>query len=96
MSKELDKLQEDLQKEVDLDKRKKALFEKDLILREHRVGRDLEAFNQNAAELEQAKTVVFGQMTQENIAPAINHLNFCIKFFILLNSKDAINRRWPY
>lgn len=67
MSKELDELNEKLQKEIDIDRRKKAVSEKDLVLREHRVGRDLDEFTKNQAELERSKNVCFGKMTQEGI-----------------------------
>ena len=67
MSKEIDELNAELQKDIDLDRRKKAVSEKDLTLKEHRVGRDLEEFIKNQDELERAKSVYFGKMTSGSI-----------------------------
>lgn len=67
MSNDLEKLNEDIQKDIDLDRRKKAVQEKDLALKEHRVDRDLKELVKNQTELEQAKNVSFGQMSQENV-----------------------------
>ncbi len=67
MSKELDKLEEQIKKDVELSRRKEAVQEKDLILKEHRVDRDLNELLKNTTEIEQAKTVSFGRMTPEAI-----------------------------
>lgn len=67
MSKELDQLNVEIEKDIDLDRRKKAVQEKDLTLREHRVTRDLRELEKNQAELEEAKSVSFGVMSQENV-----------------------------
>lgn len=67
MSKEIDDFNEILQKDLELKRRKDAVSEKDLILKEHRVERDLTELVKNTTELEQAKVVSFGKMSQENI-----------------------------
>src|ERR1700688_458666 len=67
MSKEIDKLNEEIQKDLELDRRKKAVQEKDLTLREHRVTRDLDELNKNKAELEQAKNFDYGKMSKEDV-----------------------------
>lgn len=67
MSKELDEINKNIEKDIELDRRKKAVSEMDLTLKEHRVTRDLEELTKNKAELEQAKSVEFGHMSQENI-----------------------------
>ena len=68
MSNELnDSIEEQIQKQVDLDQRKKAVQEKDLTLKEHRVTRDLEELEKNQAELKQAQTISFGKMSPEAI-----------------------------
>jgi hypothetical protein len=67
MSKELDELNKQIEKDLDLDRRKKAVQEKDLTLREHRVTRDLEELEKNKSELELAKNSVFNRLSQENI-----------------------------
>jgi hypothetical protein len=71
MSEEMDKLNEQIQKEMDLDRRKKDVSEKDLTLREHRVNRDLDELVKNKSEIEQAKSVEFGPMTPETIAQIV-------------------------
>ena len=67
MSDILDDLNEKMEKEIEMDRRKKVVQEKDLILKEHRVGRDLDELEKNTSELNQAKTVNFGAMSEENI-----------------------------
>ncbi len=67
MSKEIDDLNKKIEKDLELDRRKKDVQEKDLILKEHRVNRDLEEFQRNKAELEEAKSVSFGAMTKESV-----------------------------
>jgi hypothetical protein len=68
MSNELDDLiNEQLQKDIDLDRRKKAVSEMDLTLKEHRVTRDLQELEKNKEELSQAKNIDYGAMGQENI-----------------------------
>lgn len=71
MSKELDDLNEKLQKDLELDRRKKAVSEKDLILKEHRVDRDLNELIKNTTEMDQAKGVSFGRMTEKAIADLV-------------------------
>jgi replicative DNA helicase len=58
---------QELKKEEELFKRKKDVEEKGLILKEHRITRDLNELVKNTAEIEQANTVNFGKMSQENI-----------------------------
>lgn len=70
MSKELDELNESIKKEQEMDRRKKAVQEKGLVLKEHQVNRDLNELVKNTTEIEQAKNVSFGRMTIE----AINEL----------------------
>jgi hypothetical protein len=67
MSKELEDFNAKLAQDAELDRRKKAVSEMDLTLKEHRVTRDLEELERNKEELEQAKTVNFGSMTEEEI-----------------------------
>lgn len=67
MSKELDELNAAIEKDDELERRKKAVQEKDLTLREYRVGRDLEELEKNTAELEQAKNVKFSRMSSTNV-----------------------------
>lgn len=67
MSKELDELNAAIEKDMELERRKKAVQEKDLTLREYRVGRDLEELEKNTAEMEQAKTVKFSKMSAANM-----------------------------
>lgn len=67
MSKELDDFNAALEKADELERRKKALAEKDLTLKEHRVGLDLDILVKNSNEIEQAKTISFGQVSQEEI-----------------------------
>lgn len=71
MSKETEdlneKLEKDFEKDRDLERRKKAVSEKDLLLKEHRVNRDLNELIKNTTEIEQAQFVGFGKMTQETI-----------------------------
>lgn len=66
-----DSIEEQIQKQMDLDRRKKAVQEKDLTLKEHRVTRDLDELVKNTAEMEAAKTVDFNQMSQEDIAQLV-------------------------
>ncbi len=68
MSDEMDKFNEQLQKDMEIDRRKKDVSEKDLTLREHRVNRDLDELIKNQTELELAKSVEFSEMTPENVA----------------------------
>lgn len=63
----LDELGEKIHKDLELDRRKKAVQEKDLTLKEHRVERDLNELIKNTSELAQAKGVSFGKMSEENI-----------------------------
>lgn len=68
MAKELqDDIEEKIKKDLELDRRKKAVSEKDLILKEHRVGRDLEELEKNKEELRQAQNLNFGRMSAESI-----------------------------
>ncbi len=71
MSKELDDLVKNLEQGVDrdreLERRKRAVSEMDLTLREHRVTRDLKELEKNTDELERAKNINFGEMTQETV-----------------------------
>src|SRR5665213_4099829 len=71
MSKEIDKLNEDAKKDIELAKRKEILAEKDLTLKEHRVDLDLNALIKNTSEIEQAKNISFGRMTPEEIAQLV-------------------------
>lgn len=63
MSKEIDELKEKRLKDIEMDRRKKAVQEKDLILKEHRVDRDLEELTRNQTELEQAKAINYGSLS---------------------------------
>ena len=67
MSKEIDDINKMIAQDVELDRRKKAVQEKDLTLKEHRVGRDLEELEKNKAELEQSKSINFSIMDEEDI-----------------------------
>jgi len=67
MSKELEDFNAKLLADAELDRRKKAVSEMDLTLKEHRVTRDLEELEKNKEELEQAKGIDFSKMSQENI-----------------------------
>lgn len=67
MSKLTDELESKIQKDIDLDRRKKALSEKDLTLKEHRVNRELDELVKNNKEIELANSITFGQMSQEDI-----------------------------
>jgi len=62
-----DMIEEQIQKQQDLIQREKAFKEKDLTLKEHRVERDLKELIKNTGEIEKAKSVNFGRMTQENV-----------------------------
>ncbi len=67
MSKELDELNKEIAKDIELDRRKKAVQEKDLTLKEHRVNRDLTELVKNTTEMEKAKSISFGRMTSLEI-----------------------------
>jgi KaiC/GvpD/RAD55 family RecA-like ATPase len=67
MSEELDKIQKQRERELELHLREKAFKEKDLTLKEHRVDRDLNELIKNTTELAEGKKVNFGRMTQEDI-----------------------------
>jgi len=64
------KLKEDqeIEKAIELNERRKILAEKDLTLKEHRTELDLSILIKNSAELEQAKTVSFDKLTPEEVA----------------------------
>jgi hypothetical protein len=70
MSKELDEF---LEKSAVQEQRKKDVQEKDLILKEHRVNRDLAELQKNTKELEQAKGVSFGAMDKASIADLVKN-----------------------
>lgn len=92
MSKELDDLKKEFQKLEDFDARKQAVQEKDLILREHRVGRELDELIKNTAELEQAKSINFGRMSPEYIQQLITNNN---EYMIAArNSMSFINKEF--
>lgn len=67
MSKEIDDLNKQLEKEVEVERRKKDVFEKDLTLREHRVNLQLNELIKNKTELEEAKKINFGEMSPETV-----------------------------
>jgi len=68
MGNELDEqIRKQMEKDADLHRRKEIVQEKDLILKEHRVTRDLDELIKNTAELEQAKNIDYSQLSQENI-----------------------------
>lgn len=71
MSDELDKLNRAIEDDIALDKRKKSVQEKDLVLKEHRLTRDINELVKNTAELEQAQSVNFGKMSAENISKLV-------------------------
>jgi hypothetical protein len=72
MSNEInDELEEKLKRIAELDRRKKEFQEKDLTLKEHKVGRELDELIRNMSELEQAKGVAFGRMSAANIAQLV-------------------------
>lgn len=81
MSKDSDefhkKLKEDnkLDKLIQLDKRKSILFEKELTLKEHRATVDLNHLLKNTDDLERAKVINFGQMSDENINSIVTSLD---------------------
>ena len=56
-----------LQKDLDLDKRKKQVQEKDLFIREHKVGNEYENIVRNKDEIERAPTINFGAISNEAI-----------------------------
>ena len=80
MSKESDDLEQKLktdtrlQELIKLDERKKALFEKELFLKEHRATVDLNHLLKNTGDMEKAKSVSFGQMSEENINNTVEAL----------------------
>lgn len=71
ISKEMEELNRLIEKDIQLDRRKKDVAEKDLTLREHRVNRDLEELLLNQSEMEQAKSVSFGEMDAGAIAQLV-------------------------
>src|ERR1035437_3189137 len=95
MSKELDefnaKLDSDgeLEKAIELDRRKKDVSEKDLTLKEHRVNRDLADLMRRQFEIEQAKTISFGKMTEEDILKIIEENDLYME--AAKNSMEFIN-----
>lgn len=67
MSDILEKIEAEIEKDKDLQRRKEEFQEKDLFLKEHRVDRDLKELVQNNTELEKAKKINFGPMSRETI-----------------------------
>ena len=67
MSDYTDDTEKKLKAAIEADRRRKAVDEKSLILREHRVTRDLDELEKNTSELEQSKSVSFGRMSEEAI-----------------------------
>lgn len=75
MSKELDEFNEKLKNDIEMDRRKKAVQEKDLILKEHRVDISLAELLKNTDELKKAKSVNFGRLTPEEIQKLVDSNN---------------------
>jgi hypothetical protein len=73
MSKELDefnaKLNDDkeLEKAIELDRRKTALQEKDLFVKEHRIGNQYDTIVKNKDEIDRAPAINFGSLSNEAI-----------------------------
>ena len=72
MSKESDDFNQKLDKDIEFANRKKVVDEKGLILREHKVTRDLDELLKNTTELEQQRSVSFAAMTAEAIAKLVS------------------------
>lgn len=67
MSKEIDELNAKLEADLELDKRKKAVQEKDLVIKEHRIGNEFNYIVKNQEEIKQAENVSFGSIKPETI-----------------------------
>lgn len=75
MSKELDDFEAKLNKDKEMDERKKNVQEKDLILREHRVERDLTTLLKNKEEIERGKSIDFSTLSKEYIDGLVSSSN---------------------
>lgn len=71
MSKELDELDEKVKKDIELHKRKEALSQKELDLKEKRIDVAFEAFVKNKERTEKSQSVTFGKMDVEEVARLI-------------------------
>jgi len=69
----IEALDKAIAKDLDLDRRKKAVQEKSLILQEDRVTRELDALEKNKQEIELAKTVNYGQMSASAIQELVKN-----------------------
>lgn len=92
ISKALADLNAELEKEIALDLRKKNVAEKDLILKEHRVNRDLDALLQRLSETEHAKTISFGKMSEEEIQKIVEENDAYME--AAKNSMEFINKEF--
>jgi hypothetical protein len=72
MSKDLDALNEQIEKDIELDRRKKALSIKELDLKEKRVDHQFNELVKNNEETEKSENVKFGQMSNEAIEQVIS------------------------
>ncbi len=75
MSKEIEEIEAEIQKDLDLDIRKKKIQEKDLALKEHRVTREFNELIQNQTELKEGKKVSFDTLSDDKITDLIREVD---------------------
>lgn len=73
MSKDLDDLNEKIQKEMDIERRKKAVSEKELDLKEKRIDIAFENLVKGKEEAEKSEAVSFGTMSEEAVQELITN-----------------------
>lgn len=91
MSKEMDALDAKMQKDLEMDRLRKEVQEKDLILKEHRVTRELNELVKNKSDLEMGKNVSFGTLSDEKVINLVRevdeYLDAAKKPMLFINSE---------